>query len=56
MEKRFASPTLFAENERCYAQCGDGAILRLEAMEIPGRMAGTTGWVGNLPALPLSLI
>jgi len=56
MEKRFASPTLFAENERCYAQCGDGAILRLEAVEIPGRMAGSTGWVGNLPALPLPLI
>jgi methionyl-tRNA formyltransferase len=52
MEKRFASPMLFTENRRCYAQCGDGAVLRLDAMERSPTQT-TTDWLATSRPLPL---
>jgi len=33
---RFSSPTLYCEASRCYADCADGAVLRLVAFEADG--------------------
>ncbi|HEX6827379.1 MAG TPA: formyltransferase [Burkholderiales bacterium] len=40
-------PALFAESGRCYAQCGDGALLRLLDLEFAGRKIPPA----DLPAL-----
>ncbi len=55
-EKRFASPTLFAENTRSYVQCGDGHVLRLEDIEIDGRKVTPAELPRLLAPIPMLLI
>jgi len=37
-----AAPTLFIEANQCYAQCGDGGVLRIVDIEIDGKLATPT--------------
>ncbi len=40
---RFGRPALYCESGRCYAECGDGAVLRVLTLEVDGTMlAGDT--------------
>jgi methionyl-tRNA formyltransferase len=54
MEKRFASPMLFTENTRCYAQCGDGAVLRIEVVDLAPTQTHDA-WIASLHPLPAPL-
>jgi len=56
-EKRAAELVFYCENGRCYAECGDGKVLRILAFEVDGRMMNADEWItvygGN--ALPLGI-
>jgi methionyl-tRNA formyltransferase len=49
-------PALYCENGRCYAQCGDGRLLRVLAMQVDGTMLDSVSFerIGHAPpaALP----
>ena len=36
----FERPALYCEHGRCYAQCGDGSVLRILSLEVDGTMLG----------------
>lgn len=52
----FPSPTLFVEDKRCYAQCGDGKVLRLVALECGGNPIDPTDLEAALGQIPISLL
>jgi methionyl-tRNA formyltransferase len=54
MGARFPAPTLFADGNRLYAQCGDGGVLRLVEIELDSRSMDAAGIISVCgPALPL---
>jgi methionyl-tRNA formyltransferase len=48
---RHARPVLYCEGGRCYAQCGDGSLLRVLSMEVDGTMLDTASFerIGSAP-------
>jgi methionyl-tRNA formyltransferase len=54
---RGTSPALYCENGRCYAECGDGSVLRILACEIDGRAMSAEELIktGGRDSLPLGV-
>jgi len=52
---RFERPTLFVDGEACFAQCGDGGLLRLIDLEYDGALISAAALAGRLgsTAVPL---
>lgn len=48
-------PSLFFQNGRCYAQCGDAAVLRLVELELGGRLLEEQGIAGTFGGTPVPL-
>jgi methionyl-tRNA formyltransferase len=48
---RHACPVLYCEGGRCYAQCGDGRLLRVLSMEVDGTMLDCASFesIGSAP-------
>jgi methionyl-tRNA formyltransferase len=44
-QRRAAVPVFYCENGRCYAECGDGKVLRILAFEFDGRMMTADEWI-----------
>lgn len=51
----FSVPTLYAEGGACFAQCGDGSVLRLADVEYDGRRLAAADIAPTLCPAPLSL-
>ena len=51
----YAGPCLFARDGRLLAQCGDGRLLRLIAVEFDSRPVGADAWTAQFGTSPLSL-
>ena len=54
---RPAGPSLFCHQGRCYAQCGDGSLLRILSLEVDGRMLDSRSFerAGTTRPVPLPL-
>jgi methionyl-tRNA formyltransferase len=50
-------PAIYCENGRCYAQCGDGRLLRVLAMQVDGTMLDSSSFerIGHAPPARLPL-
>ncbi|MEW6313362.1 MAG: formyltransferase [Pseudomonadota bacterium] len=53
--EKFTTPILFWHDGRCYAQCGDGKILRLIDFELDGQPLSATQLAAALGGSPLPL-
>lgn len=56
-KRRAQAPAFYCENSRCYAECGDGKVLRILAFELDGKSMTADEWVtvyGN-DTLPLGI-
>jgi methionyl-tRNA formyltransferase len=51
----FPAPTLFIENDACFAQCADGNVLRLVRVELDGRVLEPRDIARSLGVAPLPL-
>jgi methionyl-tRNA formyltransferase len=54
-KKRAQAPAFYCENSRCYAECGDGKVLRILAFEFDGKAMTADEWIAvwGSEALPL---
>jgi methionyl-tRNA formyltransferase len=53
-QRRAQAPAFYCENSRCYAECGDGKVLRILAFEFDGKTMTADEWItacgtGTLP-------
>lgn len=56
LRRRFPQPTLFVEDGRCLAQCGDGGVLRLVHLQANGVTLDAPAFVRLFGAAPLPLL
>lgn len=52
---RASSPSFYCDAGRCYADCGDGGVLRIAAFEINGSPMDAQTFIKNYGAAPIAL-
>ena len=50
---RAAVPAMYCENGRCYADCGDGRVLRVLSFEVDGAALDADGFVARFGSAPV---
>jgi methionyl-tRNA formyltransferase len=57
LKTRAQAPSFYCENGRCYAECGDGKVLRILVFEFDGKIMAADEWITAYggDALPLGM-
>jgi methionyl-tRNA formyltransferase len=51
--RRTSAPAFYCENGRCYAECGDGKVLRVLAFEWDGKALSAEEFTARFGSAPL---